>query len=282
MKTIRNVTILTVVSVTLTACTGFIEWLEAQTDDQYVAVNINTGSGNSDGYMEPTNYQYVIKIGFKDASGNDLVAPLMAERWKPDDETSPWSGQINPEKYSLSIILSNPCEEYDNSIYANRVPVVDGVPLFVRDKKDLEHLLPYFRLTQYDKDFHWLPYYDQKTLKPVDLEGQYYLASFFWAGGGNDLQDNLTYSFSCPTIFGDNSIHQIVAYWEEEDIKDESSEIAQYPKCTKVLYDGEEIEFANRVYLPKDYYVKEGTTNPERAMMPREYYAAFVDIVLDK
>ena len=218
-----------------------------------------------------TMYDYVVTIGIKDAAGNDLVAPLKGDRWQPEGENSPWRGEINPDEYKLDIILSNPNDQYDNSIYANRA---SG---FVRGRKDLEHLRPNFRLAQYADDYRWLPYFDNATLQDYNFARQYYLLSSFSDGCGNGLQDYLTYRFSCPAIFGDDTCHEIVVYWAEEGLKDANSTMQQFPVCTKVLFDGEEIAFANRAYMPKDFRVKEG-----KAMLPRDYDAAFIDIVLDK
>lgn len=263
------------------SCMSMMDRLEGQDEEGTLTIDLN--SNNSVAYENgQTMYDYVLTIGIKDASGNDLVATLKGDRWVPERETSPWRGQINPEDYKLEILLSNPNEAYDNSIYANRVSIVDGSPLFIRDSKDLEHLRPTFRLAQYGDDYRWLPYFDNKTLQYYDFDRQYYLLSTFSDGCGNGLQDHLTYRFSCPSIFGDDNEHEIVAYWAEEDVKYTSSEMQQFPKCIKVLFDEKEVTFANRTYMPKDFRVKEGMTDPERAMLPREYYAAFVDIVLDK
>ena len=257
------------------SCMSMMDRLEGQNEEEILSIDLTGNNLVADG-SEQTMYDYVLTIGIKDVSGKDLVRSLKGDQWQPEGDTSPWRGQINPEEYNLEILLSNPNEAYDNTIYANNA---SG---FVRDSKDLEHLLPSFRLAQYGEDYRWLPYYDNATLQSCDFDRQYYLQNTFSDGCGNGLQDHLTYRFSCPTIFGDDSVHEIIAYWAEEDVKYAISAMQQFPKCTKVMFDGEEIAFANRAYIPKDFRVKEGMIDPERAMLPREYYAAFVDIVLDK
>ena len=259
----------------LPSCMSMMDRLEGQDEEGILTIDLYGNNSVAEGNVQ-TMYDYVLTVGIKDESGNDLVASLKGDRWKPEGETSPWRGQIDPEDYKLEILLSNPNEQYDNSIYANRAAG------FVRDSKDLEHLRPTFRLAQYADDYRWLPYFDNATLQEYNFDRQYYLLSTFSDGCGNGLQDHLTYRFSSPAIFGDDSCHEITVYWAEDAVKGASSMMQQFPICTKVLFDGKEMAFANRAYMPKDFRVKEGMINPERAMLPREYYAAFVDIVLDK
>ena len=72
--------------------------------------------------------QYRLHINFKDAAGNDLVASLGEEYYISESWRTKWVNEINPDKYSLDIILS------------------DGV----------NATKPYYTLAKYNDNHSWL------------------------------------------------------------------------------------------------------------------------------
>ena len=173
-------------------------------------------------------YIYDMAFHFKDKAGNDLASPLAEEQWRPENYQGPWSGQINPERYSLEIKSVNPDKWIHRTFWG---------PIFVSEYDP--HLL---MVTA--KDYSGYLLYNE-----VLLHREY------------GLQNYLTYRISCSTIFKDNSEHYITAYWNN------NPEDIEYPECTKVLFDEQEVEV--RKYLvntPGD----------------RNYYVYISDIVLEQ
>lgn len=203
----------------------------------------------------PIDY-YWLTINFRDASGNDLIAPLGDERWKPARDHSNWAGEINPDKYKLDILLSNPHESWDNTIYNYM-----ATEAFIPDENR-----PYFTIAKYNEDFK-----GTLTYKGEQLDGYCYLFSNFGIPAINGLQQSLTYNITCPAIFGDNLTHNIVTYWAEDknasNNSDDETILFQYPQCTGASFDGKEIIVKSAVVY---------------ATESRQYYSYFIDIALDK
>lgn len=199
---------------------------------------------------------YWLTVSFRDASGNDLVAPLGEERWKPERDHSNWAGEINPDKYKLDIILSNPHETWDNNIYNTRAK--DGVIPDVNR--------PYLSIAKYNED-----YKGTLTYKGEELDGYCYLFSNFNIPAINGIQKSLTYKITCPSIFGDNQIHEIVTYWgDDTEVADNAKKgkaIFRYPECKGAMYGGKDVTV---------------TKVEVEASVSRRYYGYFIDIVLDK
>lgn len=194
---------------------------------------------------------YWLNVNFKDIAGNDLVALLGKECWESAADPSYWDGRINPDLYQLDVILSNPHASWNNNIYNSRAR--EG---FIPDVNR-----PYFFMVIYNEE-------DEVALSSFkgasETEGYCYLFSNFHIPAINGIQDSLTYKIMCPTIFGDNLIHEITAYWKEN-LKD--SEGARYPECINATYDGKEVQVKK---LLVDSAVN------------RNYYSYFIDIVLDR
>ena len=188
---------------------------------------------------------YWLTVNFKDDSGNDLVALLGKESRESAVDPSYWDGRINPELYQLDVILSNPHASWDNNIYNARGCDVNQ---------------PYFSMVIYNEE-------DEVALSSFkgasETEGYCYLFSNFHIPAINGIQDSLTYKIMCPTIFGDNLIHEITAYWKEN-IKDSEGE--RYPECIDATFDGKEVR------------VKKILVD---SAVNRNYYSYFIDIVLD-
>lgn len=235
MKTIRFYLMLSIVSLSLLGCgkNNFLPGSDAMKMDYYW-----------------------LTVSFKDASGKDLVAKLGDERWVSSRNQSSWAGEINPERYKLDIVLSNPHESWDNTIYNTRAK--EGV--FAPDVNQ-----PYFMIAKYDEN-----HVGTLTYKGEDsIEGDCYLFSNFNIPAINGIQNTLTYKITCPTIFGDNATHEIVTWWKEGQSfpKDSDEIIFRYPECKSSTFDG------------KDVIVKKVLVDSANS---KEYYSYFIDIVIDK
>ena len=251
MKRFKQLLLLTILSITVTACGQ--DSLEPETGDTIVGV---TG----------TAYNYCVTISFTDAAGNDLVAPLGTDRWKNPNSSAYWHGSINPEKYALEIVLSDPSDRH-------RIPN----PNVVYDKR-----IPYFMMAKYDSNYQCTSHFGAEY---TEGEGKYYLScvwrtsvynrydwdNLMWVDY-NPVQDYITYHIACPTIFGDESVHTLVTYWDADlcsitfDQKDART-WSQYPSCTKAYFDGEEVPVETVLVRHNEI---------------RDFYAFFIDIVLDK
>ena len=210
-------------------------------------------SGNSDqlGYALGPVWVYDIAISFKDSDGNDVVKPLVDEQWTSDPTHDGWIREINPEKYHLDVIYSNPPDWYDNSIYNRR-----AYPGFIPDVHTCD--FRGFRNSQNTSVSPWyLRHYNNSHR--IDL----------W---GEEVQD-LTFEITCPTIFGDESIHEVETYWEqgEKPVVYKSNAV-----CTKVLFAGKEYTPQKQVEV-FNYEFPDPSYNVTVEMI---YYS--VDIVLDK
>ena len=219
------------------------------------------------GKTQDTSYRYCISINFSDFLGKDLVAPLGDERWKPANDHSYWYGEINPDKYGLDISLSNPSLEIQY--------ISTPKPEFERKTG------PYFKMAKYDNNYRLTSNFGQEVYTEGD--GYYYLSNeygtpiFHYADDNYDtiieepVQDHITYKISCPTIFGDNSVHELVAYWAEDPDNSYDPQDARtwylYPKCIKASFDGKEVAVKRSVVNSTEY---------------RDYYSYFINIVLDK
>ena len=201
------------------------------------------------------SYTYLLSISFKNNSGDDLVSPLAEEQWKPTTDYSNWAGEINPDRYNLKVILSNPHESWDNSIYNFKAH--DG---FIPTAHT-----PSLQIVKYYEDY---PLFKEKY---GEVDGCNWLLSNFHSPGINGLQNSLTYRITCPTIFGDNSAHEIIAYWEKDPgmtyDAENSLTWSQYPECTKAIFDGDEVHIMKYVFAKTEF---------------REYYTYFLDIVINE
>ena len=202
-------------------------------------------------------YEYTILISFVDGSGKDLVSSLGEERWQPDGDNTIWGGQINPEKYSLNFIYSNPPS------------------YFTEEQLSLDSCVAPFFALKFDN--YQIPY--QTYEQYIEGEGRWYLYNrlrhFIRAWGKDALrQDNIIYRFSCPTVFGDNSTHELIAYWGDDPAPSSNPDAGLHPECIRALFDGQEIP-VKKVTVVTRYEVQSGTIDVERLQY-------FIDIVLDK
>jgi len=219
------------------------------------------------GKTQDTSYRYCISISFSDIVGKDLVAPLGDERWKPANDHSYWYGEINPDKYGLDISLSNPPHEIQ---YIN-----SPKPEFERKTG------PYFKMAKYDNNYQLTSNFGKEVYTEGDglhfLSNEYGTPIYHYADDNYDriieepIQEHITYKISCPTIFGDNSVHELVAYWADDpDISYDSQDARTwylYPECIRASFDGKEVAVKKSVVNTTEY---------------RDYYSYFINIILDK
>lgn len=218
------------------------------TDEDIMNAPLGIGS-----FFGPT-YSYRINLSFSDQSGNDLIDE---EEWSIDGKE--WT---NNKLYSLSLEYSHP------DAFPHDIP---GVVYY--DKHN-----PEFTMQKYNSQYHMI----LRTQK-----GKYYLnhhCGYSKTGGldialacgtddyikDNPLQDYIIYKLTCPILFGDNSVHELITYWDDDlcfpyDSPEALEQLTLYPHCYKALFDGKEV-LVNAV--PRQ-------TN-------REYYDYYIDIVLDK
>lgn len=155
---------------------------------------------------------YYLQTGFKDAGGNDLVAPLGEEYYKSDPNATVFKNEINPEKYSLEIV------PYSGTI---------------------SDASSYYTICKFDAMHSWLKTNDDGTYIG---DGTWYLGSNLVNGSFSrrlSIQETLTYNIKCPAIFKDDSVHVIVSYWTDDA---QSGELTHFPRCTKATFDGREIK----------------------------------------
>lgn len=193
-------------------------------------------------------YTYILCVSFEDASGNDLVAPLGEERYTRSNAVNYWTGDINPNKYMLDVKYS-------------QLPA--SAPAYVIPNNSY----PRLGMGKFDNNYqcisHFVEQYEEEG-------GKYYLFSELsllkhsW-GLDTPRQDYIIYNISCPTIFGDNSFHELVAYWDDDPVYSTYGD--EYPECVEAEFDGYKINVKKALY---------------HSVETRNYYAYFIDIVLDK
>ena len=203
---------------------------------------IRTGNYEFNNTFGPA-WKYTLAISFKDTEGKDLVAPLAEEQWDSNPDASHWAEYINPDKLHLDVIYSNPPDCFDNATYTY-------------NKTNPEAILPgdhvkYCTASQYGQpDSPWYVVHSEAT----------YINTW-----GEDVQD-LTLNITCPTIFGDDEIHEFATYWDEGAEKRGEEWLAM---CTKLVYEGHE-------YIPEKKVRAEHFENFGKA-----WNTVFVDYRID-
>lgn len=149
-------------------------------------------------HTEPEFVYYNLYLNFRDRSGNDLVKGI---------PLSAFSGSVEDSLYTLDIIVSEPCSNWDNDIY--NAPAKPGF------EPDVNR--PRLSLSKYN--------------------GYSYLRNQF-SLPVNDCpqQEILTYKIKYPYIFGDDEVHELVTYWEIP--KDKRNPSA---KCYRIEFEDNEI-----------------------------------------
>lgn len=83
----------------------------------------------------------------------------------------------------------------------------------------------------------------------------------------------MTFKIKCPTIFGDNSVHEVLTRWKEGDTKKGEEWLAV---CTKVLF--EDQEYDPEIFV--DTIIYELQDPYEDVIVEKLFY--HINIVLDE
>jgi len=164
------------------------------------------------GSPDPESVTYNLGLSFQDASGNDLVKGIGLEGWSvgmPIEDDLYYL--VKDSLYTLDIILSEPCKNWDNKIY--NVPARPGFEPITNH--------PTLGMNIYDN-------------------GYCYLTSDFFRVPVNECPEEkiLTYKLKCPYVFGDEAVHELVTYW---DIPKKKILSSYYAKCYRIEFEGKEI-----------------------------------------
>ena len=248
MKYISHIIVSSLIVCSLSSCNNDLGG-GTYLDGEY-AIDLSSMAGRELNETFGPAWKYTISISFKDTEGNDLVAPLAEEQWSNNPDASHWAGYINPDKLHLDVIYSNPPDWFDNTTYTHK-----AYPGMIPDVH-----VKYCTAVQFDQpDSPWYVVHGEAT----------YINTW-----GDEVRD-LTFKLSCPTIFGDDEIHEFVTYWEEGEEKRGEKRLA---KCTKVVFEGQE-------YIPKKMVIVHHYDYPEypHALEGKdvEYVHYAIDIVLD-
>jgi hypothetical protein len=161
----------------------------------------------------PEFVTYNLALSFQDASGNDLVKGIgLEEWWAGTSIENAQRGTVNRDLYVLDIIVSIPCENWDNDIYnvparIGFVPSVNRPALIMAREND-----GYCYLTN---NFHL----------PVE---------------GCPEEKILTYKLKCPDVFGEEAVYEFVTYWDIPK-KEHAYTRDRFAKCYRIEFEGNEI-----------------------------------------
>ena len=148
-------------------------------------------------HSEPEFVGYNLYLSFQDIAGNDLVKEI---------ELNDSSRFVKDALYTLDIIISEPCWNWDNDIY--NAPARPGF------EPDVNR--PTFGLSRYNE----YSYLTNQFGLPID---------------DCPKQEMLTYKIKCPYIFGDDAVHELVTYWEIPNERNPSA------KCYRITFEGNEV-----------------------------------------
>jgi hypothetical protein len=158
---------------------------------------------------------YNLALNFQDASGNDLVKGIGLEEWLDSAfvaEEQAQAGSVKDDLYVLDIIVSQPCENWDNDTYS--VPARPGF------EPDVNR--PRIGMAR-------------------ENNGYCYLWNSFrlWLKNCPEMR-MLTYKLKCPYVFGDEAAHEFVTYWDIPKSYYRNTR-DRYAKCYRIEFEGKEI-----------------------------------------
>jgi hypothetical protein len=164
-----------------------------------LALMLNFSSCNLlSSHDEPEFVSYNLHLNFQDGSGNDLVKGI---------ELNTSSGSVKDSLFTLDIIVSEPCKNWDNKIY--NTPARPGFE----------------------------PDVNRPKLGMAKSNSYCYLTSAFQLPVNDCPEEKmLTYKLKCPHVFGDDAIHEFVTYWDIP--KDKINNSA---KCNRIEFEGNDI-----------------------------------------
>jgi hypothetical protein len=153
---------------------------------------------------EPDLVFYNLALNFQDALGNDLVNGIGLDKGSNSiSEEQAQTGYVKRELYTLNIIASQPCED-----------VIDT------------------------KTKHFKP--DDPQLGMKRFNDCCYLTNDFGLFTNDCPEEKkLTYRLKCPSVFGDETEHEFVTYWEIPVLQNKFAKAI----CTR-------IEFEGKVFTP--------------------------------
>ena len=159
----------------------------------------------------------------QDISGNDLVKLFGSDWWLDDSNPSgdtPLDNSVNTDLYTIEYVYPVPKM---NPLYylQEEIELINGVPTIIWDDQE-----PHFGVFK-DEETYYFTFlamsnkkYDDEVFPPAD---------------------KIIFKLSCPSIFGDNEVYEIITYWEQLIIEDVPEQ--DYYKCNKIEFDGKEINF---------------------------------------
>jgi len=158
--------------------------------------------------LEPVAWKtdrYIIGLTFHNSNGEDLLAPFYDEA----DPNHLLDGTKGSDFYSWNIIPNHP----------NKIT-------------NCESICQHFSFLT----LH--PFLSSGDIS--ESNGTYTLINWFWADINDEDQEKITYKFTCPALFEDESVHELVAYWDTP-FKHHRKDERVYARCTKMMFDGKEI-----------------------------------------
>ena len=159
-------------------------------------VLIMLSSCNPPLHTEPEFVFYNLNLNFQDSAGNDLINGIKFNKSL---------GSLENDLYSLDIIVSEKCWNWDNDIYNS--PARPG----------------------FEPDVH------RPTLGLAENNDYFFLTNQFGLPV-NDCpkQTKLTYKIKCAYVFGDEEVHELITYWN-------ISKDNPYAKCYRIEFKDNEI-----------------------------------------
>jgi hypothetical protein len=181
-------------------------------------------------------------LGFIDSEGKDLVEGIEV---KPKDyigtdfvALDQYTLISSPDYYELGYFSNSTTIYHDTHPYPRLEfdPYIPGEwqwdESYFRSRFSTEEEYTKFRQISYDL---WKEY--QNARNGLNLLG-------IVMDSGDMRLEKITYTLTCPHVFGDDTAHEIVSYWRDPD-----SGPSYYSICYKVTFDGKEctdIAYANR------------------------------------
>jgi len=162
-------------------------------------------------------YSHIIYLRFQDTLGNDLL--------EGKESTFPCvMGQrqtAKPEFYTLDVV-------FEDGIYNEwkpaPAPLIGGMPAYILDER---YPAVYFNLypeyTDEKYDYNSL-FFTTQSDRPYGEDATLHDAKF---------AEKITFRFTCPDLFGDDEVHEIITWWEPRGE-------GFHTKCTCITYDGKE------------------------------------------
>jgi hypothetical protein len=179
------------------------------------APEINENSEVAEKYFNgPNYYAYDLFLKFQDESGNSLLKGIECKDWVFIPEYDEGVGSVNFDFYALEIAVPEPCQ--DTYFLANK----ERPGVILEEKATPKLFLRlwngnyYFEINYRSFENPWGEY---ENCPPAEM---------------------ITYKLSCPFVFGDDAVHEIVTWWRPYSEKT----LNGHPKnlCYRIELDGEE------------------------------------------